>query len=415
MDNNPEHSSAVKAGQPSTSPGRKRSRASSEDEDRAVEEKRLKARERQRRKRERDRSGRDKSSTSSGMGTQQFPPAATDSDPGQMSIYGPAGEMSNGRSRVSDLAGLSPEEAAKKERIRSAARERQRKHRAAVKAKRMAELGMSMVNSPPHEGQQPGVGYLNEHGQYVMEDPNTQHQHHPLSEPPFSLPPPHASAGTTFASTLMAAFSCQPMLKQQLFRTLHISDDELASFEPVIAAAWDHWDHERAMHYAAAAAANANANSDHPHPPPPTSYLPPHPPQHPHGHLYSSDFRTRFHRPLVAPFPQSAPILRPEGTVVHPANGSATTNGSYADQRDRDGGDSDEHEDEHEDGRSTPPPPNTTDSIDPALEAQTGGTSDVRGERIPGLAHPQQQQHPPAAVLPPAQTQPPQQEDRPVV
>lgn len=96
-----------------------------------------------------------------------------------------------------------------------------------------------------------------------------------------------------------------------------------------------------------------------------------------------SDFRARFHRPLVAPFPSSAPgILRPEGSVVHPANGSATTNGSYADPRDRDDGDSDGQDDpEHDEGRSPPPAAAAAiESIDPALEA--GGTSDVRGERL---------------------------------
>jgi len=153
------------------------------------------------------------------------------------------------------------------------------------------------------------------------------------------------------------------------------------------------------MHYAAV---TANPNAEHPPPPPSTSYLPPHPPQHPHGHLYptSSDFRARFHRPLVAPFPSSAPpILRPEGTVVHPgntnANGSSTTNGSYADPRDRDDGESEAHDEEHDEGRDTPPAaqPAAADSIDPALEA--AGTSDVRGEQQPPTASTTQPPPPP--------------------
>ena len=66
---------------------------------------------------------------------------------------------------------------------------------------------------------------------------------------------------------------------------------------------------------------------------------------------------------------------------MHPANGSATTNGSYVDHRDRDDGDSDgkdDLDDDHDEGRSSPAAP-TTETIDPTLEA--GGTSDVRGDR----------------------------------
>ncbi|KAF8529311.1 hypothetical protein BU17DRAFT_14041, partial [Hysterangium stoloniferum] len=186
--------------------------------------------------------------------------------------------------------------------VRAAARERQRKHRAAVKAKRMAELGMAIVNAGGGV-EQTAVGYmLNEHGQYepVMEDPSgAHHAAHGGHEPPFPVPQPHATPGQTFASTLLLSFSVAPLLKQHMLRTLHMTDEELASFEPIIAAAWDHWDHERALHYAAA---TANASSEHNAAS--TSYLPPHPPPHPHVHMYpSSDFRARFHRPLVAPFP----------------------------------------------------------------------------------------------------------------
>lgn len=247
MDNNPHRSDNTKPGPPSPGPSRKRSRASSDEEERAIEEKRIKARERQRRKRERDRSGRDKSGGSAMSGT-AFPPH--DDDPSQqMNVYGPPVEHlanGHGRGRSADLAGLSPEEAAKKERIRTAARERQRKHRASVKAKRMAELGMAIVNAGGGV-EQTAVGYvLNEHGQYepVMEDPNGSHHSHAPHEPPFPVPQPHTTPGQTFASTLLLSFSCAPLLKQHLLRTLHMSDDELASFEPIIAAAWDHWDHE---------------------------------------------------------------------------------------------------------------------------------------------------------------------------
>lgn len=251
MDNHPTHSDNPNPSPPSPDPSRKRSRASSEDEDRAIEEKRIKARERQRRKRERDRSGRDKSN-SSAMNASSFPP--NEDDPAQqMNVYGPPVEhLGNGhtRGRSADISGLSPEEAAKKERIRTAARERQRKHRASVKAKRMAELGMAIVNAGGGV-EQTAVGYvLNEHGQYepVMEDPNGGHHPHAPHEPPFPVPQPHTTPGQTFASTLLLSFSCAPLLKQHLLRTLHMSDEELASFEPIIAAAWDHWDHEVMWH-----------------------------------------------------------------------------------------------------------------------------------------------------------------------
>ena len=41
---------------------------------------------------------------------------------------------------------LSPDDAAKRERVRAAARERQRKHRALVKQKKLRELGLDMGN-----------------------------------------------------------------------------------------------------------------------------------------------------------------------------------------------------------------------------------------------------------------------------
>jgi hypothetical protein len=61
-------------------------------------------------------------------------------------------------------------------------------------------------------------------------------------EPPF--PQGQPLGGQTFASTLLLAFNCTPLLKQHLLRTLAMTNDELASLEPVIAEAWDHWDHQ---------------------------------------------------------------------------------------------------------------------------------------------------------------------------
>lgn len=73
---------------------------------------------------------------------------------------------------------------------------------------------------------------------------NLQHHQHHTHEPPFPAPQPHTTPGQTFASMLLLSFSCAPLLKQHLLRTLHMSDEELISFEPIIAAAWDHWDNE---------------------------------------------------------------------------------------------------------------------------------------------------------------------------
>ena len=64
--------------------------------------------------------------------------------------------------------GLSPKEVAKKERVRMAVRERHHKHRASIKAKHMAELGMAIMNAGGGV-EQTAVGYVfNEHRQYDL-------------------------------------------------------------------------------------------------------------------------------------------------------------------------------------------------------------------------------------------------------
>ena len=45
-----------------------------------------------------------------------------------------------------------------------------------------------------------------------------------------------------FASTLLLGLSWTPSLKQQLLRSLRFTNDDLAAFEPFIAAAFDHWE-----------------------------------------------------------------------------------------------------------------------------------------------------------------------------
>lgn len=61
-------------------------------------------------------------------------------------------------------------------------------------------------------------------------------------QPDPSFPPGHG--GQTFASTLLLSFSCAPLLKQHILRTLSMTNEELASLEPIIAQAWDQWDHQ---------------------------------------------------------------------------------------------------------------------------------------------------------------------------
>jgi hypothetical protein len=72
-----------------------------------------------------------------------------------------------------------------------------------------------------------------------------QQQFPPQPPPPPEQFPPQQSqvrGGQTFATTLLLSFSCAPLLKQHLLRTLNMTDDELASLEPVIADAWEQWD-----------------------------------------------------------------------------------------------------------------------------------------------------------------------------
>ena len=59
-----------------------------------------------------------------------------------------------------------------------------------------------------------------------------------------AAPPWTRLGGQTFASTLLLSFSCAPLLKAHLLRTLNMSNEELASLEPIIASAWDHWDQQ---------------------------------------------------------------------------------------------------------------------------------------------------------------------------
>lgn len=142
---------------------------------------------------------------------------------------------------------LTPEEIQRRDRVRAAARERQRKHRLLVKQRRMRDLGLDMGNEII-----PGM-------EEVHYRATADGQYHPVMPPELQqIPPPHPPmphheppfpqgaplGGQTFASTLLLSFSCAPLLKQHLLRTLSMSNEELASLEPIIAEAWDRWDHQ---------------------------------------------------------------------------------------------------------------------------------------------------------------------------
>lgn len=187
-----------------------------------LQEKREKARERQRRKRERDR----RRDSDAQVAAAQ---SAVANGQGMAHYAESSGSISFG------ATDLSPQEIARRERVRAAARDRQRKHRALVKQKKMAELGIAMGNEtmPTEE-----LHYtLGPDGQY---QPIMAHPNEIGHEPPF---PQGHTGGQTFASTLLLSFSCAPLLKQHLLRTLHMTNEELASLEPVLSAAWDQWDH----------------------------------------------------------------------------------------------------------------------------------------------------------------------------
>lgn len=157
------------------------------------------------------------------------------------------------RSRKED--DITAEDSARREKVRAAARERQRKHRALVKQRKMRELGLDMGNDVV-VGVEELQFRIDENGVYQQVIPHElQHPPHihpqqqqqqqqppPLGEPPF--PQGQVNGGQTFASTLLLSFSCAPLLKAHLLRTLNMTNEELASFEPIIAQAWDHWDQQ---------------------------------------------------------------------------------------------------------------------------------------------------------------------------
>ncbi|KAJ7816310.1 hypothetical protein B0H14DRAFT_1396847 [Mycena olivaceomarginata] len=253
--------------------------------------KREKAAERQRRKRERDRA-------SSGLGPppgMPFPTQVNDAYDYMPQQPQPQPQIDHD---------LSPDEQARRERVRAAARERQRKHRQLVKQRKMRELGLDMGNDimgPGMEEVHYRVGADGQYQQVLPHDIAAQQAHQHLlaqaqqhaqqgplqGEPPFPQGPAHG--GQTFATTILLSFSCAPLLKQHLLRTLNMTNDELASLEPVIAEAWDRWDAGRRMRY------------EHPEGFPPGQPYPP--PYAGAGPPPTDDFRGRFQRVMAVPAP----------------------------------------------------------------------------------------------------------------
>jgi hypothetical protein len=210
------------------STSRKRER---ENETPSQRHKREKAAERQRRKRERDRNN----NSSAGTGR-------TGSNGAGIMFSQPSNQQHMSQAPPPDSVepDLSPEEKAKQDRVRSAARERQRKHRALVKERKMRELGLDMGNEIPEV--QYRVGQYQQVSEHELQhNPHGVLVHH---EPPFLPGQEHEPLGQHFASTLLLSITYTPTLRHNLLANLQMTNEELASFQPIIAEAWDHWDHQ---------------------------------------------------------------------------------------------------------------------------------------------------------------------------
>ncbi|KAF7334378.1 hypothetical protein MVEN_02266700 [Mycena venus] len=324
--------------------------------------KREKAAERQRRKRERDRAA-------SGLG----PPPMPFPSPPVHDAYGAHPQTPDYLPQPPAHAPqhdseLSPDEQARRERVRAAARERQRKHRQLVKQRKMRELGLDMGNDimgggPGMEEVHYRVGADGQYQQVLPHDLATQQAHQHLLVQ--AAQQQHAaaqqqgrpraggaaiSAGRS-ATTLLLSFSCAPLLKQHLLRTLNMTNDELASLEPVIAEAWDRWDQgRRGIRYdhpdgfqppGAPISMPTAGQPPFPGPPPPQGYPGPPPPG------AADDFRGRFQRAVIVP----APFHGQDPSAFPNPNGAEYPNGT---------------EGEGEDGEDE----QSGDAIDPHLSAQ---------------------------------------------
>jgi hypothetical protein len=232
----------------------KRSR---ENESPSQRHKREKAAERQRRKRERDRNA-NLQNDLVGMAAPQQPPPPQQHPPPPIIVtvthsqppLPPAPAQSAPPPTTESFAPttneLSAAELLRRERVRSAARERQRKHRALVKQKKLRELGLDMGNELGVQGLEDMQYRIAAEGAPfgALQHDLGQQPIPGQPDPTFPPGPGHHPGGQTFASTLLLSFSCAPLLKQHILRTLSMTNEELASLEPIIAQAWDQWDHQ---------------------------------------------------------------------------------------------------------------------------------------------------------------------------
>ncbi|KAJ3898679.1 hypothetical protein F5879DRAFT_593130 [Lentinula edodes] len=323
--------------------------------------KREKAAERQRRKRERDRLGipvnyvhppPQRNPANSVVVSQPPPPPPPPPPPAP--IADP--NLNNGPSNLIE-PDLTPEEEARRDRVRAAARERQRKHRALVKQRKMRELGMDMGNDisgsiqAPSSEEQGDMAYPVDaqagfHAtmisppppgivqQSLNDDNNESSFTHNLAT--------QGHGGQMFATTLLLSFSCAPLLKQHLLNSLQMSNEELASLEPIIADAWDQWDRQRRQQHQQPfdASQYSSQHSFVQNPPNAT-------PQDVSATSAANEFRARFHRSLVVPTPfqaqaaaAAAAVAQAQANAVaHAAQvAQSTVSGSMNGMTDEDGG-----------------------------------------------------------------------------
>ncbi|KIY49047.1 hypothetical protein FISHEDRAFT_58532 [Fistulina hepatica ATCC 64428] len=236
----------------SATPSRKRHR---ENETESQRIKREKAAERQRRKRERDRNnaaaGAAAAAAAAAAASMPFmppppppppqampPPTATQMHhhthhvlPHEFAVPVGVHTVQPAQVSISGSSALSPEEEKRRERVRAAARERQRKHRHMVKQRKLRELGLEMGNEVVNSGIDYRVG---------------SDGHYDLTQDP-TFAQPVVNAGQTFATTLLLSCASAPLLKQHILRTLYMSNEELASLEPVIADAFEQWDRQHKL------------------------------------------------------------------------------------------------------------------------------------------------------------------------
>ncbi|KIK70098.1 hypothetical protein GYMLUDRAFT_236528 [Collybiopsis luxurians FD-317 M1] len=333
---------------PTTSPqnSRKRNR---ENETPSQRIKREKAAERQRRKRERDRLG-------IPVNYVHPPPQRNPANPPPIPVpvAAPASPVQPPRNEPQ----LTPEEEARRDRVRAAARDRQRKHRALVKQRKMRELGMDMGNDVSGGAQGPSAGAAGQipygvdaqagfHAAMISPPPPGMIQQSVSDDPNENSFTPNLATqghgGQMFATTLLLSFSCAPLLKQHLLNSLQMSNEELASLEPIIADAWDQWDRQRRQPQQPFDASQPPYTAQQSFVPNPSNSAPPD--VNPTS-ATANEFRARFHRSLVVPTPFQAQAAAAAVAVAqaqanaaaHAAASQTTVSGSINGIADDEGG-----------------------------------------------------------------------------